>query len=105
MDRADIKFNSKEMLYFTTNARKKYIEALDKCEKGDFDKAEILIGEGNDCVEVAQKIKEKIFYMDDNEEKVPEIFMMVSAQDSLESVLLIKDLIKHFINLYKFTQS
>lgn len=101
MDRAEMKVNAKEIINFTNDARKKYMEALDRYEKGEFNKAEFLINEANDYMDVAEKLKNQILQLDENEEKVPEIFMMVNAQDRLESTMLLRDLTKHFINLYK----
>lgn len=90
-----------EIVAFAGDARSKYMGAMAAASNGEFEKAESMIQEGNDLITEAHNTQTKILQMEASGENVQVNFLTVHAQDHLMTVMLLRDLVKNFINLYK----
>ncbi|WP_143317960.1 PTS lactose/cellobiose transporter subunit IIA [Clostridium sp. HBUAS56017] len=101
MTREELELTTIEIVAFAGDARTKYIEAMNAATDGEFDKAEKLIEEGNDCIQEAHKVQTNMIQMEARGEKVDVSFLMVHAQDHLMTVMLLRDVVKGFLKLSK----
>lgn len=103
MNKEELELTTMEIVAYAGDARSKYIEALNSANNGDFEKAEKLIQEGNDLILEAHNTQTKMIQMEAAGEKIDVSFLVVHAQDHLMTVMLLRDIVKNFINLYKRT--
>lgn len=101
MSNEDLEMTTMEIVAYAGDARSKYIEALNAANDSDYDKAEALIKEGNELITDAHNVQTKMIQMEAAGEKIDVSFLMVHAQDHLMTVMLLRDLVKNLINLYK----
>lgn len=101
MTQDELELTTVEIVAYAGDARSKYIEALNAADTGDYDKAEKLIEEGNELITEAHNVQTKMIQMEAAGEKIPMGFLVVHAQDHLMTVMLLRDLVKNFIKLYK----
>lgn len=90
-----------EIIAYAGDARSKYIESLAAANAADYDKAEKLIQEGNDLITEAHNTQTKVLQMEAAGENIKVNFLTVHAQDHLMTAMLLRDLVKNFLNLYK----
>ena len=76
-----------EIVAYAGDARSKYVEALNYANEGNFGEAEKLIEEASELINEAHKVDVS--------------FLMVHAQDHLMTVMLLRDIVKNFVNLAK----
>lgn len=105
MTREELELTTVEIVAYAGDARSKYIKAMDAASLGDFDKAEELIKEGNEYISEAHNVQTSMIQLEATGEKLDVGFLMVHAQDHLMTVMLLRDIIKNMINLYKRTAS
>ncbi|PJI09052.1 MULTISPECIES: PTS lactose/cellobiose transporter subunit IIA [Clostridium] len=101
MSNEDLEMTTMEIVAYAGDARSKYIEALNAANDSDYDKAEALIKEGNELITDAHNVQTKMIQMEAAGEKIDVSFLIVHAQDHLMTVMLLRDLVKNLINLYK----
>lgn len=101
MDQDELELIIIEIVAFAGDARSKYLEALNSANSGNYDEAEKLIKEGNDIITDAHNVQTKLLHMEASGEKIEMGFLVVHAQDHLMTVMLLRDLVRNFINLYK----
>ena len=82
-------------------ARSKYVEALNYANEGNFGEAEKLIEEASELINEAHKVQTNMIQMEAAGNKVDVSFLMVHAQDHLMTVMLLRDIVKNFVNLAK----
>lgn len=101
MDRHEMEMVTVEIVAYSGDARTKYLEALNAAKDGDYDKAKALIQEGNELIAEAHKVQTKMLQMEASGDKIDVGFLTVHAQDHLMTVVLLRDIINNFIELYK----
>lgn len=101
MTKEDLELTTIEIVAYAGDARSKYLEALNAANEGDYSKAEALIEEGNDLITEAHNVQTQMIQAEASGEKIEIGFLVVHAQDHLMTVMLLRDLVKNFINLYK----
>lgn len=101
MTKEELELTTVEIVAYAGDARSKYIQAMDAASTGDYDKAESLVKEGNDLITEAHKVQTSMIQMEAAGQKIEIGFLMVHAQDHLMTVMLLRDIVKSFINLYK----
>ena len=101
MIKGDLELTTVEIVAYAGDARSKYIQAMDAASTGDYDKAESLVKEGNELITEAHKVQTTMIQMEAAGQKVEIGFLMVHAQDHLMTVMLLRDIVKSLINLYK----
>lgn len=90
-----------EVVAFAGEARSKLLEALKFAEVKDFDKAETLVEEAHNALMEAHKSQTEMLAAEAAGEDIELGFIMVHGQDHLMNAMLLEDLMRHFINLYK----
>lgn len=101
MTKEELELTTIEIVAYAGDARSKYIEALNAANEGNYDKAEALIEEGNELITEAHNVQTQMIQMEATGQKVEIGFLVVHAQDHLMTVMLLRDLVKNFVNLYK----
>ncbi|MFL0248831.1 PTS lactose/cellobiose transporter subunit IIA [Clostridium neuense] len=101
MTKEELELTTMEIVAYAGDARSKYIEALNAANDKEYDKAEALVKEGNDLITEAHNVQTKMIQMEASGEKIEVGFLVVHAQDHLMTVMLLRDLVKNLINLYK----
>ncbi|MDF2565347.1 MAG: lacF [Massilibacillus sp.] len=101
MTNEEIEMITVEIIAYAGDARSKYVGALAAANDADYAKAEKLIQEGNELITEAHNTQTKILQMEASGENIKVNFLTVHAQDHLMTVMLLRDLVKNFINLYK----
>lgn len=76
-------------------------KALNYANEGNFGEAEKLIEEASELINEAHKVQTNMIQMEAAGNKVGVSFLMVHAQDHLMTVMLLRDIVKNFVNLAK----
>lgn len=92
-----------EIVAFTGDARSKLLLALNAAQKGEFEVAEKLMAEADECLLESHKSQTSMLQAEAAGDGGEIGFIMVHAQDHLMTAMLLKDLMKNFIELYKRT--
>ena len=77
------------------------LEALNAAQAGEFDRAESLVEEANACIVEAHHAQTSLLTKEAAGEDLAYSVTMMHGQDHLMTTLLLKDLMKHMIELYK----
>lgn len=101
MTKNEMEMTTIEIVAYAGDARTRYIQALNAANNKEYDKAKELILEGNELVAEAHKVQTKMLQMEASGENVEVGFLTVHAQDHLMTVVLLRDIINNFIELYK----
>lgn len=101
MDKNEMEMTTIEIVAYAGDARTKYIQALNAANNKEYDKAKELVLEGNELIAEAHKVQTKMLQLEASGEKVEVGFLTVHAQDHLMTVVLLRDIINNFIELYK----
>lgn len=90
-----------EIVAYAGDARSKLLEALTAAQSGDFAKAEALVEEANLCIVEAHKAQTELLVKEATGEALPFSITLMHGQDHLMTTLLLKDMMKHMIELYR----
>lgn len=101
MNKEEVAMIGFEVVAFAGEARSKLMDALTAAETLDFVQAEKLITEANASLVEAHKSQTKLLALEASGEDVEIGFIMIHAQDHLMTTMLLKDTMKHLINIYK----
>ena len=101
MSQEELEMTTIEIVAYAGDARSKYIEALDAANDADYEKVEKLMQEGNELLTEAHNVQTKMIQMEAAGEKIEIGFLVVHAQDHLMTVMLLRDIVKAFVKLYK----
>lgn len=101
MNKEEVAMIGFEVVAFAGEARSKLMEALNAAEAQDFTRTDVLIEEAHASLMEAHKSQTKLLAMEAGGETVEIGFIMVHAQDHLMTTMLLKDTMKHLINIYK----
>ena len=101
MNREEVQLLGFEIVAYAGDARSKLLEALNAANEGDFDKAEQLTEEANECIANAHKAQTNLLAQEAQGDDIAFSITMIHGQDHLMTTLLLKDLMKHLIELYK----
>lgn len=105
MTQEEMELTTVEIIAYAGDARSKYIEAMRAAEEGNYDKADALVVEGNDLILEAHNTQTKLLQMEASGEHVIVNFLTVHAQDHLMTVMLLRDMVKTILSLYKKVNS
>ena len=95
MNREEVTLLGFEIVAYAGDARSKLLEALNAAQAGEFDRAESLVEEANACIVEAHHAQTSLLTKEAAGED------LAYSQDHLMTTLLLKDLMKHMIELYK----
>lgn len=101
MNREEATLLGFEIVAYAGEARSYLLEALNAAEKGDYDKAEALCEEANTSIKEAHKAQTSLLTMEASGDDIAYSVTMMHGQDHLMTTLLLRDLMKHMIELYK----
>lgn len=90
-----------EIVAFAGDARTKYLEAMDAITDKDFAKAEALIKEGDDIILDAHNSQTELITKEAAGEALEIGFLTVHAQDHLMTAMLLGDMDKKFLKMFK----
>lgn len=97
----DMAMTAMEIVAFAGDARTKYLQSMDAMEAGEYDKAQSMIKEADDLILDAHNTQTELITKEASGEKVELSFLTVHAQDHLMTAMLLGDMVKRFIKLYK----
>ncbi|WP_419791225.1 PTS lactose/cellobiose transporter subunit IIA [Staphylococcus chromogenes] len=101
MNREEVTMLGFEIVAYAGDARSKYLEALNVAQTGDYAKAEQLIEEGKQCIVDAHNAQTSLLQKEAAGDDIVYSVTMMHGQDHLMTTLLLKDMLKHIIELYK----
>ncbi len=101
MNREEVTLLGFEIVAYSGDARSKMLEALKAAQNKDFDKAEVLIKEAEECLNDAHKAQTSLLQKEAIGEDIAYSITMMHGQDHLMTSILLQDLMKHFMELYR----
>ena len=101
MNREETTLLGFEIVAYAGDARSKLLEALTAAQNGKFDQAESLVEEANTCIANAHKAQTSLLAKEAQGDDIAYSVTMMHGQDHLMTTLLLKDLMKHLIELYR----
>lgn len=101
MNREETTMLGFEIVAYAGDARSKLLEALNLAQQGDFNEAEQLIEEANQCIVSAHNAQTDLLAKEASGEDIAYSVTMMHGQDHLMTTLLLKDMMKHIVELYK----
>lgn len=101
MNREEITLLGFEIVSYAGEARSKLLEALKTAQNGEFEKAEELVESANTSIIEAHHAQTKLLQKEAAGEDLSFSVTLMHGQDHLMTALLLKDMMKHMIELYK----
>lgn len=101
MDKEAVAMVGFEIIAYAGDARSKLLIALDECNKGNFEKAEEMIGLAEEYIVQTHRTQTHLLQQEASGVSAEIGFIMVHAQDHLMTTMLLRDLMKHMVVLYK----
>lgn len=101
MNREETTMLGFEIVAYAGDARSKLLEALNAAQQGDFNEAEQLIERANQCIVSAHNAQTDLLAKEASGEDIAYSVTMMHGQDHLMTTLLLKDMMKHIVELYK----
>lgn len=90
-----------KIVAYAGEARSKLIEALEAAKKGDYDKTETLCQSANQSILEAHKAQTSLLQEEATGSDIAFSVTLMHGQDHLMTTLLLQDMMKHLIELYK----
>ena len=101
MDKEQLTLLGFEIVAYAGDARSKFLEALDAAKNGEYDKAEQLIACGDECLNKAHSVQTDLLSKEAAVKNIEFSVTLMHGQDHLMTAILLRDLMKHIIALYK----
>lgn len=101
MNREEITLLGFEIVSYAGEARSKLLDALKAAQNGDFEKAEELVESANSSIVEAHHAQTSLLQKETAGEDLAFSVTLMHGQDHLMTTLLLKDMMKHMIELYK----
>ncbi|MBF0714995.1 PTS lactose/cellobiose transporter subunit IIA [Gemelliphila palaticanis] len=101
MNREETTLLGFEIVAYAGDARSKLLESLKAAQEGDFDKAEQLVVAAEENIVGAHNAQTSLLQKEAAGEDLAYSVTMMHGQDHLMTTILLKDTIKHFIELYR----
>ncbi|HER5244479.1 TPA: PTS lactose/cellobiose transporter subunit IIA [Streptococcus pyogenes MGAS3385] len=101
MNREETTLLGFEIVAYAGDARSKFLEALKAAQEGDYAKAEELIAAGSDCLNDAYNAQTSLLQKEAAGDDLAYSVTLMHGQDHLMTTILLQDLMKHMIELYK----
>ncbi|TQB84474.1 PTS lactose transporter subunit IIA [Streptococcus agalactiae] len=101
MNREEITLLGFEIVSYAGEARSKLIDALKAAQNGDFEKAEELVESANSSIVEAHHAQTSLLQKEAAGEDLAYSVTLMHGQDHLMTTILLQDLMKHMIELYK----
>jgi len=101
MTKDDMAMVAMEIVAYSGDARTKYLQAMDAIGEKDYTKAEALIKEGDDLILDAHNQQTELISKEAAGEDIEIGFLTVHAQDHLMTAMLLSDIDKRLIKIFK----
>ncbi len=101
MNREEVTLLGFEIVAYAGDARSKMLDALKAAQSGDFVRAEQLTEEATECLNDAHKAQTTLLQKEAQGDDIAYSITMMHGQDHLMTSILLQDLMKHLIELYK----
>ncbi|CNC94035.1 UNVERIFIED_CONTAM: PTS lactose/cellobiose transporter subunit IIA [Streptococcus canis] len=101
MNREEITLLGFEIVSYAGEARSKLLDALKAAQNGDFEKAEELVESANSSIVEAHHAQTSLLQKEAAGEDLAYSVTLMHGQDHLMTTILLQDLMKHMIELYK----
>ncbi|MGH2323410.1 PTS lactose/cellobiose transporter subunit IIA [Streptococcus uberis] len=101
MNREEITLLGFEIVSYAGEARSKLLDALKAAQNGDFEKAEELVESANSSIVEAHHAQTSLLQKEAAGEDLAFSVTLMHGQDHLMTTLLLKDMMKYMIELYK----
>lgn len=101
MNKEEITMLGFEIVAFAGDARSKLMNALTAAQAGKFDEAEKYIEAANECIVEAHRAQTSLLQQEASGENLPFSVTLMHGQDHLMTTILLQDMMKHMIELYK----
>lgn len=101
MNREETTLLGFEIVAYAGDARSKFLEALDAAQRGEFEQAEKLIEAGSKCLVDAHNAQTSLLQKEASGEDTAYSVTLMHGQDHLMTTVLLRDLLKHLLELYK----
>lgn len=101
MNREEVTLLGFEIVAYAGDARSKLLEALNAAQAGDYAKAEELVTAAEECITDAHKAQTSLLTKEAQGDAIELSVTLMHGQDHLMTTILLKDLMKHLIELYK----
>lgn len=101
MNKEEVTMLGFEIVAYAGDARSKLLEALNLAEEQRFAEAESLVEEANKILALAHNRQTEMLAKEASGENLELGIIMIHGQDHLMTTVLLKDLVKHLINIYK----
>ena len=101
MNREEVTMLGFEIVAYAGDARSKMLEALKAAQSREFGKAEGLLKEAEECLNDAHRAQTELLQKEASGEDIAYSITMMHGQDHLMTSILLQDLMKHLIELYR----
>lgn len=101
MNREEATLLGFEIVAYAGDARSKLLEALNAAQAGEYDRAEELVAAADDFIVDAHKAQTSLLAKEAQGDDIELSVTLMHGQDHLMTTILLKDLMKHLIELYK----
>ncbi len=90
-----------EIVAYSGDARSKLLLAIEKAKTKQFNECQALIDQANECLNDAHRAQTELLQLEARGESIEIGFITVHAQDHLMTTLLLKDIVKNLMDIYK----
>ena len=101
MTKEEVTMVGLEIVAYAGDARTKLLLALEDAQKKNFAACDQLIREADDLLKDAHNAQTDLLAMEARGESAEIGFISIHAQDHLMTTILLRDVMKHLINIYK----
>lgn len=101
MNKEELTLLGFEIVAYSGEARSKFLEALNFAKEGNYERAEELVEEGGKSIVLAHNAQTNLLAQEASGTELPFSITLIHGQDHLMTAVLLQDLMKHMIEIYK----
>ena len=101
MNKEEVTLLGFEIVAYAGDARSKLLDALKLAQQGQVEQAEALIEKADEYINKAHKAQADLLAQEASGQEIPYSVTMMHGQDHLMTTILLKDVMRHFMELYK----
>lgn len=101
MNKEEVTLLGFEIVAYAGDARSKLLDALKLAQQGQVEQAEALIEKADEYINKAHKAQADLLAQEASGQEIPYSVTMMHGQDHLMTTILLKDVMHHFMELYK----
>lgn len=101
MNKEEITMLGFEIVAYAGDARSKLMNALTAAQAGNYEEAEKNVEAANECIIEAHRAQTSLLQQEASGADLPFSVTLMHGQDHLMTTILLQDMMKHMIELYK----